>query len=426
MKVAVIGTGISGLVAADRLCRAHEVVLFEAAARVGGHTNTVVVEEAGRPIPIDTGFIVFNTKTYPRFVAWLRELGVAWVSSDMSFGVRSARRDFEYAATSLRSLFAQRRNAVRPAFYRMLVDLVRFYGDAKRAGAADASDALRPWLEARGYSRAFIDDHLMPMTRAVWSADRDTADAFPVAFLARFFEQHGFLELRSRPQWLTIAGGAHSYIRAMLSRFRGTLRTSTPVASLRRERGAILLTTADEGPERFDHIVVACHAPDALRMLDRPSRAEQELLGAFRYQSNVAVLHTDARHMPRRRAAWASWNVDLDAEDVPGAAVTYWMNRLQPLDATVDYFVTLNPRLPVAPNRELARFAYAHPLFTTAAVRAQRDHEVLVAHEGISYCGAYWRNGFHEDGVVSAERIVAAVARRRDGASYTAAHELSQ
>lgn len=415
MRIAVIGTGVSGLVAARQLDTHHDVTVFEAQDRLGGHTNTVVVEEAGRPIPIDTGFIVFNTETYPRFVALLQSLGVAWAPSDMSFSVRSEQRDFEYASQTIGSLFAQKQNALRPRFWRMLRDLFRFFREAHELSTADTELALGDWLDARRYSQAFVEDHLIPMTRAVWSADEATARTFPARFLARFFKNHGFLQAYGRVPWLTIPGGAHSYVRAIQAAFSGTIRTEARVERLRRTNDGIAVATEAGGWELFDHVVVACHADQALRLLDAPTPAEQRLLGAFPFQANHAVLHTDARLMPRRRPAWASWNAHLDADTTGGAAVTYWMNRLQPLGAQRDYFVTLNHTGAIRDEHVLMEKSYAHPLFTIEGIHAQTEHDTLIDHHGVSYCGAYWRNGFHEDGVQSAEKVVRALSSERRG-----------
>ena len=407
MRVAVVGAGISGLVAARRLDRTHDVVLFEAAPRLGGHTNTVVVREGERPIPIDTGFIVFNTRTYPRFIALLGELGVGWAASEMSFSVRSDARDFEYAATGLSAFFTQRRRLAQPRHWRMVADTLRFFREARTLLAGDDDVTLGDWLRDRGYGAAFIDDHLVPMVRAVWSTTRAGAMAFPARFLVRFFDHHGFLDTHARPPWLTVAGGAASYVRAIAAGLRGAIRTDAPISSLVRAPGGGIALEVRGAWETFDHVIVACHADQALGMLAAPTPIERELLGSFLYQRNDAILHTDARVMPRTKRAWASWNVHLDddAETDGGACLTYWMNRLQPLGATRDYFVTLNRAHAIAPDHVIQRIAYQHPIFTPAGVRAQARHGELIDHAGVSYCGAYWKNGFHEDGVVTAERV---------------------
>lgn len=406
MRIAVIGSGISGLVAARALDPEHQVVIFEARAVPGGHTHTVTVMEGRRPIPIDTGFIVFNTRTYPGLTRLLGELGVAWCDSEMSFSVRSERRDFEYNGHTLNTLFAQRRNLASPRFLRMVRDILRFYREGHEILDQAEERPILSWLADRGYSEAFIEDHLTPMMRAVWSLDRMTARQFPGRFLVRFFENHGFLSLRDQPQWLTIPGGAKTYVEAILARFRGELRLSSPVDQLARDGARVWVKPRGGAPESFDHVILAAHSDHALKMVKDPTPLERELLGAIPYQRNEAVLHTDRRVMPRTRRAWASWNVHLDDEGSSGACLTYWMNRLQPLRAEEDYFVTLNHSDRIDPAKVIRRETYHHPVFSTESVRAQARHRELIGLGNISYCGAYWANGFHEDGLQSALRVV--------------------
>ena len=401
MKIAVIGSGISGLVSAHLLSRRNDVVLFEADARIGGHTHTVDVAEDGRDVPIDTGFIVFNERTYPNFVRLLRQLDVAWKESDMSFSVRSDKRDFEYGSPALGALFAQKRNLVDPRFHRMLYDVFRFYREAKDLLDEGSEVPLLDWLEARGYSRGFVEDHLLPLVGSVWSSSCQGVREFPARFLARFFENHGFLEATRAFPWLTIEGGSRQYVRAILGGFGGEVRTGSPVERITRGDG-VLVKAAGQESERFDHAVLAVHADQALRMLTDPSPLETELLGRFPYRPNQVRLHADDRVMPRRRKAWASWNYHLDDAASDGATVTYWMNRLQSPKARRDYFVTLNREGAVAADQTLLEITYDHPVFSPSGVTAQKRHGELLGHRDTSYCGAYWRNGFHEDGVVSA------------------------
>jgi len=400
----VIGSGVSGLVSAHLLSPRHDVVLFEADARVGGHVHTVDVQEEAGPVAVDTGFIVFNRKTYPSFVRLLDRLGVASQESDMSFSVRSDRRDLEYGGASLGALYAQRRNLLSPRFHRMVLDVLRFYREARALANEGPEVELFAWLAERGFSRAFVEDHILPMVGAVWSSNRDAARAFPVRFLARFLDNHGLLQLSDRPTWLTVRGGSRTYVKAILDGFGGELRTGCGVESIRREERAVVVRPAVGAPERFDHVILACHADQALRLLEDPSPLERETLGAFPYRKNDVLLHDDARVMPRRRRAWSSWNYHLDDEAHAGASVTYWMNGLQRLSSSRQYFVTLNRSGGVAQDRVLRRLAYEHPVFTPEGVVAQARHPELIGHRGTSYCGAYWRNGFHEDGVVSALR----------------------
>lgn len=414
MRIAVIGSGVSGLVAAHRLQRDHEVVLFEADGRLGGHAHTVSVEEGGRHTPVDTGFLVLNTRTYPNFIALLDELGVETAPSDMSFSVRSDRRDFEYNGRDLRALYVQPRNIINPEFHRMVLDILRFYREARSVYSRQTDMPLGEWLDANGYSRAFVDDHLVPMTRAVWSAKRDVVLSFPARFIVRFFDNHGFLQVAGRSPWLTVRGGSKTYVEAIRARFRGAVRLGSAVRRIRRERSGVLVETGGAAAaERFDHAVVACHADEALRMLADPHDIERELLGAFPYQDNETVLHTDASLMPRRRRAWGSWNVHLDDDGVDGACLTYWINSLQPLQTRRQYFVTLNRTSAIDPAKVLRKLRYAHPIFGLGSEAAQARHGELIDRAGISYCGAYWRNGFHEDGVVSALRVCKALGASR-------------
>jgi predicted NAD/FAD-binding protein len=407
MRVAVIGSGISGLVAAHTLGPRHEVVLFEADRRPGGHTHTIDVAADAGPVPVDTGFIVFNTKTYPSFCRLLDRLGVRAQESDMSFSARSDARDFEYSGSGLNGLYAQRRHFFSARFHRMVRDILRFYREARELLTAPSEVALEPYLRSRGYSDAFISDHLLPLTAAVWSSNRRGAREFPARFLVRFFENHGFLQLRKPPRWLTVRGGSRQYVRAILDRFEGQIRTSSPVESVSRTGAGVIVKARGQDADRFDHVVIACHADQALRLVSSPTRAESELLSRFSFQANHVVLHSDPVVMPRLRRTWSSWNYHLDDDWTEGAAVTYWMNRLQSLTAPRQYFVTLNRTGGIRPEHVIASVTYSHPVFTPEAIAAQAEHDALVNHEGVSYCGAYWRNGFHEDGVVSALRACA-------------------
>lgn len=405
MKIAIVGSGVSGLVSADVLSRRHDVVLFEAESRLGGHTNTVDVDEHGRSTPIDTGFIVFNAHTYPNFVRWLTSLNVAWQQSDMSFSVRSERRDFEYGSAGLDALFAQRRQLLNPRFHRMWRDILRFYREARELLTSGDDVRLDDYLRERGYSEAFVSDHLLPLVGAVWSSNREGAREFPARLLVRFFDHHGFLRAGQGLQWLTIAGGSREYIRAVQARFRGEVRMSAPVERVSRSGDGVVVKAVGHEAERFDHVIVACHADQALRLVPDATPLEREILGRFRFQPNEAVLHTDTRLMPRLRRAWSSWNYHLDEDGGDGACVTYWMNRLQGIPGHTQYFVTLNRRAAIDPARIVATFGYAHPFFTPEAAAAQSRHDEVIGLDNVSYCGAYWRNGFHEDGVVSALRV---------------------
>jgi len=412
MRIAIVGTGISGLVAAHRLQREHEIMLFEAGSWVGGHTNTVDVAEAGHAsgsVAVDTGFIVFNRKTYPRFCALLRELGVAWHESDMSFSVRNEANGLEYNGTSLSGMLARRSNALRPSFWRMVRDILRFYREAPSVlEGPDGEDqrTLGEFLERGHYSRAFVDDHLVPMAAAVWSSRPDAMRAFPLRFLVRFFHNHGFLQVDDRPQWLAVSGGSREYVRRLTRPFRGRIRTETPVVSVRRHGDGVELRTGAGEGLRFDRVVLATHADTSLDILEDASPLEREVLGAFEYQRNEAVLHTDTSLMPRRRRAWASWNYHVDLPASPLPTVTYWMNNLQGLQSERQYLVSLNRTADVDPALVLRSFVYHHPVFSPASVRAQARHGEIDGAGGVHFCGAYWGYGFHEDGIRSAEAVL--------------------
>jgi predicted NAD/FAD-binding protein len=394
MKIAVIGAGIAGNVAAWHLVReGHDITVFEAGSHVGGHTHTHEIDGHA----IDTGFIVFNDRTYPNFVRLLDRLGVASQPSSMSFSVRNDEAGLEYNGSGLSTLFAQRRNLVRPSFYRMLADIVRFNREAPRLLAAPGSGTLGDFLRESRYSREFIRDYLVPMGAAIWSTDPARMFGFPARFFVCFLQNHGMLSINDRPQWRVIKGGSARYVEKLVAPFRHRIRLNAPVRSVRR-----LPWEVGVDNERFDYAFIACHADQALGLLADASPLEREVLGAIRYQENEAVLHTDLALLPRRRRAWAAWNYHV----VPGrggpVALTYNMNILQSLQSRETYCVTLNRAGDIDPARVRKRMVYHHPLFTPAAVAAQKRHTELNGENRTYYCGAYWRFGFHEDGVVSA------------------------
>ncbi len=410
-RIAVVGGGVSGLVAAHLLHPRHEVTVFEAGAYAGGHTNTIEVETARGPLAVDTGFIVFNERNYPRFEALLAELGVASQPSDMSFGVSDG--DFEYASTSPNGLYAKRSHLLSPVFQRMVADVPRFQRRARALLEAPEEPTLREWLATLGVSDAFVERVIVPQAAAVWSADPEQMWTFPARFLVEFFDNHGMLGLRGRPQWRTVTGGSKRYVEALTAPFADRIRLAAPVRSIERFAGRVEITPAGGEPEVFDEVVIAAHADQALAMLTDPTAAEREILGAFPYQPNEAVLHTDRRLLPRRRRAWASWNYHLPpAGSAAGpATVTYHMNRLQSLDAAEDYCVTLNRTDAIDPARIIRTIAYAHPVYTREGQTAQRRYDEIGGRNRTHYCGAYWGWGFHEDGVASAHRAVAALGR---------------
>jgi uncharacterized protein len=403
VKIAVVGSGVSGLVAAHRLHAAHEVTLFEGGDHVGGHTCTVDVTWRGARAAVDTGFIVFNERTYPGFTALLRELGVAAQPSTMSFSVHCERTGLEYNGTSLDTLFAQRTNLVRPSFWRMVRDILRFYREAPELlEGGDDETSLVDWLEQRRYSSEFIRNHVVPMAAAVWSARPDAMRTFPARYLVQFFHNHGFLTTSGRPQWLVVRGGSREYVRALAAPFQERIRLRTPITEVRRVGGDVQLTTKNGERERFERVILACHADQALRILADASEAEREVLSAFAYQANHTVLHTDEALLPARRRARASWNYRLPAGDSQLATMTYWMNELQGIRGPHDFLVTLNQTARIDPARVLWQRTWHHPIYTPAAVRAQARHAEIDGARGVHFCGAYWGYGFHEDGLQSA------------------------
>jgi uncharacterized protein len=409
MRIAVVGGGVSGLVAAHLLHPEHDVTVFESGSYAGGHTNTVTVETDTGPLYVDTGFIVFNDRNYPRFEALLAELGVAAQPSDMSFGVSDG--DFEYASTSPNGLYAKRSHLLSPAFQRMIADVPRFQRRARALLSSPEEPTLREWLATLGVSDAFVERVIVPQAAAVWSADPEQMWTFPARFLVEFFDNHGMLGLAGRPRWRTVAGGSERYVEALTAPFAERMRLVTPVRAVERFADRVEVTPAGGDPESFDEVVIAAHADQALGMLADATAAEHEILGAFPYQANEAVLHTDRRLLPRRRRAWASWNYHLVPEASGPATVTYHMNRLQSLDAELEYCVTLNRTEAIDPARIIRTIAYAHPVYTLEGQAAQRRYEEIGGRNRTHYCGAYWGWGFHEDGVASAHRAVAALGR---------------
>jgi predicted NAD/FAD-binding protein len=408
MRIAVVGGGISGLVCAHRLRAHHEVTLYEAEWRLGGHTNTAEIEIDGETHAVDTGFIVYNERTYPGLVALLRELGIATKPSDMSFSVSDERTGLEWRGSNVSTVFAQRRNLVNPQFHRMLADVRRFNRAARRFAAPDADPelTLSEFLGSGHWSQALVDWYLVPLGAAIWSADPRAFAGIPMATFARFFENHGLLQLGGQPQWRTIDGGAARYVEAIRHGLGHRVRHGIGVDKVvRHEVGnAVELLTATGERHEYDHVVLATHSDQALRLLADPSLAETEILGAIRYQSNRATLHTDARLLPRCRRAWASWNYHRAAEESSRVAVTYFMNRLQGIRSRKPILVTLN-RDDIDPASVRATFENAHPVLDAPAIRAQRRRDEISGRRGTSFAGAYWGYGFHEDGLQSALQV---------------------
>lgn len=418
MKLAIIGSGISGLTAAYRLQQWFDVTVFEAADYIGGHTNTVDVQIDNERHAIDTGFIVFNDWTYPNFIKLLTELGVESQPTSMSFSVRDDRTDLEYNGESLNSLFAQRRNLLRPRFFRMVGDILRFNRQANRLlTECDSQMTVGEFLERFRYSREFANHYLLPMGAAIWSCPMGTFAEFPIHFIIEFYRNHGLLSITKRPTWRSILGGSRSYIGPITKGFRGRIRVNTPIQSVARSDDSVEIVPRGGEPERFDHVIFACHSDQALRILGADAtRNEREVLSHFPYNRNTAVLHTDVSLLPQRRLVWASWNYLIRLKAPTAATVTYNMNILQRIQSRHTFCVTLNDESAIDPNRILRRFEYHHPVFTVHRSSAQRRHSELIDVNRTSYCGAYWGNGFHEDGVVSALRVVDTLLRRPQSA----------
>ena len=401
MRIAIIGTGIAGNVASYHLNRQHDITVFEANDYIGGHTHTHEISHNGLSYQVDTGFIVFNHKTYPNFINLLAELGVEQQLSTMSFGVRCEKTGLEYMGSSLNSLFAQRRNLLRPSFWKMIIEILRFNKEGRRLVVDDIDDiTLGEYLQRGNYSKGFIDYYLIPMAAAVWSADMQIMYQFPARYLIRFFQNHGLLNVNDRPDWFVIKGGSKTYAKALTEPFRDKVRLAAPVQSIRRADDGVFLTSRF-GEEKFDAVFIASHSDQALALLADPTETELEVLGAIKYQSNEVLLHTDESVLPTSRRAWAAWNYHLLAGDQTRVPVTYNMNILQGIDCPEQFCVTLNNSDAIDPSKVLKRIHYQHPIYTPKSVAAQARHAEL--NKGRTfYCGAYWRYGFHEDGVVSA------------------------
>ena len=400
-RIAIVGSGISGMSAAWLLSQRHEVTLFEASDRIGGHSNTVTFDAPGGPVSVDTGFIVYNEVTYPNLTALFTKLQVPTVASDMSFAVSLDDGGFEYAGGGSRlGLLARKRNLVSPRFWSMMRDLLRFYrtapGDLSQMGDITLDD----YLTGNRYSRAFRSDHLYPMAAAIWSTPAMEVGSYPAASFVRFCCNHGLLKLRDRPVWRTVEGGSREYVERLTASFADRIRLSTPVAAINRGEHGVELIDFDGNRQAFDDVVIATHADQALRMLADASDREKRVLGAFRYSRNEAVLHADTDLMPKRRAAWSSWNyVGRTGEGLTQPSITYWMNRLQSLGSAPPTFVTLNPQREPRPGTVIKRESYEHPIFDTATETAQGEIWSLQGRRNTWFCGAHFGAGFHEDGL---------------------------
>jgi len=406
MRIAIIGSGIAGMTSAYLLSEDHEVAVFEANDYVGGHTNTVDVSLNGQQYAVDTGFIVFNAKTYPNFVKLMKRLGVGWQNSVMSFSVQCDKTGMEFSPSNFNSLFIQRRNLLRPSFYRMLWDVVRFKRDSEALlESDDYRMTLAAFLNGKGYSRSFVEHFIIPMGEAVWSADPVKFNEFPALYFAQFFKNHGFLNIKDQPQWLTVKGRSRQYIKPITQSYADQIRLSCPVTSVRRNSDSVEITAKNQPPEKFDQVVMAAHSDQALGMLADPTDAEQNILSAIPYQENEAVLHCDESLLPSKKAAWASWNYHIPKEDTGRVAVTYDMNILQSIAAPEEFCVSLNLAKAINPDKIHRQYIYHHPVYNPESLNARESHDQISGVNRTHFAGAYWGYGFHEDGVRSAVQV---------------------
>jgi len=409
MKIAIIGTGISGMYAAHRLNDAHDVTVFEADARPGGHTHTVDVEHQGQTHSIDTGFIVFNDRNYPHFSSLLKSLGVASQPGEMSFSFKCELSGLEYNGRSLGALFAQRKNLLRPSFYKMILDIFRFNRSADKLLAAPAGMSMGEYLDSNGFTGPMVEDYLLPMAGAIWSSEPGMMRRFPASQFGRFFMNHGLMQVKDRPQWRTVTGGSREYLRAIIKQLGDRILLNTPVESIQRFHDHVIVRSPDREPEQFDQVIIATHSDQALRLLKDPSTTEQEVLGAIPYQPNDTILHTDTRLMPRNKRAWAAWNYHRPVDPDSNVSVTYNLTTLQKLPTDTQFLVTLNGSKTIDPDKIIKRISYEHPVFNLESMAAQKRWEEINGTQRTWFAGAYWGYGFHEDGVKSALRVCDAI-----------------
>jgi uncharacterized protein len=409
VRIAVVGSGIAGLASAWLLSRQHDVVLYESERRLGGHTHTHTVQRAGAALHIDSGFIVFNPQNYPLLTRLFAELSVASQPTTMSFSVQDEATGLEYNAGNLSGLFCQRRNLLSPRFWRMLADLKRFYREAPALLELDhAGPDLGDYLRQNRYSDAFISSHLVPMASALWSSPSAQIMKFPAKYLVRFMANHHMLQVSGRPEWRVVCGGSARYVESMTSNWNVDVRLGCAVRQIRRAGDAVHVTSAN-GSDAFDHVVVACHADQALALIEQPVPAERQVLGAFRFQPNETVLHTDARLLPGNKRAWAAWNAFLPADPADDCTVSYCMNLLQSLSTDEPFVVTLNRSAAIDPSKIIARMHYRHPVYTRESVAAQSRRSEISGVQRLWFAGAYWGWGFHEDGLRSAVDVARAM-----------------
>jgi predicted NAD/FAD-binding protein len=403
MKIAIIGSGIAGNTLAHYLHKAHDITLFEANSHIGGHTHTHKIDLFDKNYAIDTGFIVFNDRTYPNFIAMLDELKVPWQPSNMSFSVRNETSGMEYNGTTINSLFAQRRNLFRPSFYSMIKDILRFNKESLALLSSENEIKLGDYLAQNNYKPLFINNYIIPMGAAIWSTDAAQMLDFPARFLVRFFHHHGMLSVNNRPQWRTIAGGSARYVEALTAPFKHKIKLNAPIVNVRRFKKTVKIKPQFSDELSFDYVFFACHSDEALAMLGADaSPIEREILSVVPYQENSVYLHYDRSLLPKRKLAWAAWNYHVSKKPTNKVQVTYNMNILQNLQSPEPILVTLNHTDFINPAKVIKRLTYTHPLYTLAGAAAQARHAEISGQNRTGYAGAYWRNGFHEDGVTSA------------------------
>jgi uncharacterized protein len=406
MKLGIIGSGISGLTAAYVLHKDFDISVFEANDYIGGHTHTIDVQREDGSYAVDTGFIVFNEVTYPNFCKMIRQLGVSWQPTHMTFSVKCERTGLEYSPHNLNTFFAQRRNALKPGFWRMIYEIEKFRRSFDKLLSTEHDDIpLVTYLRNAGYSERFIDHFIVPMGASLWSADPKVFEQFPLGTFVRFFKNHGIFEVQHPLQWYVIKGGSARYVEKLIAPFADRVRTRMPVRKVSRKPGSVEVVCSDGSSHQFDQVIIAAHSDQALSMLDQPTEAEREMLGALPYQENTVTLHTDRAVLPSRKGIWASWNYLIPRAAMQRVAVTYNMNILQTIDSPLDFCVTLNKSDIISEEAVIGRYLYSHPIYKTGSSAVQQRHDEISGKNRVHFCGAYWGYGFHEDGVRSALKV---------------------
>ena len=403
MKVAVIGSGISGNTLAYLLNKNHDVTLYEKDKRIGGHSHTHEIVINNKKVNVDTGFIVFNKKTYPLFTSLLDNLGVKYENSNMSFSVFSKENNFEYNGTTLNSLFSQRRNLLSPRFLKMILEILRFNKESVKLKSKTI--LLKQYLKSNNYSAYFCKNYILPMGAAIWSSDIKTILNFPAHFFIDFFKNHGMLSVTNRPQWLTIKGGSQEYVKKLTSGFKNKIRLNSKIKNIVRYKSYVVIED-NKSKEKFDYVFFACHSDEALEILKKPTADEIKILSSIPYQKNDIILHTDSSIMPQKKLSWAAWNYNIDSPDDSPITLTYNMNILQNIKTKDALLVTLNPKLPISKGKVIKQLQYTHPKFSKESVIAQLKNKIISGKNRTFYSGAYWGKGFHEDGVKSAYEAV--------------------